>query len=412
MEFRPIISALMRSKVALILIGLQIALTLAIVCNALFIISQRVATMARPSGMNETDTFMISSFGFGADFNTKNAFIEDLALLRQLPGVADATPMNTVPMSQSGWSEQIMMAPGQKVATTGTAIYFVDEHGIDAYGFKLVAGRNFKPEEITQRERGSVTFPTPVIITQALADKLYPNHDALGKQFYLSDGSAPPQTIIGIIDALQVPWPNGYTFNGDRSAVDFSSLIPQMTAYGNRTAYLVRAQPGRRDELMKLAESKMIESNHSRIVRSLKSVEAIRAECYSDDRAMMIILGTVIVCLLSITALGIVGMASFWVTQRTKQIGTRRALGATRSSILRYFLTENFLITTGGLILGAFLTYGLSLWLMAHEQEGQLLPWHYLPIGFVCLWLLGQLAVLGPATRAARVPPAVATRSV
>ena len=412
MEFRPIISALMRSKVALILIGLQIALTLAIVCNALFIISQRVATMARPSGMNETDTFMISSFGFGADFNTKNAFVEDLALLRQLPGVADASPMNTVPMSDSGWSEQIMMAPGQKVATTGTALYFVDEHGIDAYGLKLVSGRNFKAEEITQRERGSVTFPTPVIVTQALADKLYPNHDALGKQFYLSDGSVPAQTIIGIIDRLQVPWPNGYTFNGDRAAVDFSSLVPQMTPYGNRTAYLVRAQPGRRDELMKLAESKMIESNHSRIVRSLKSVEAIRAECYNDDRAMMIILGTVIICLLSITALGIVGMASFWVTQRTKQIGTRRALGATRSSILRYFLTENFLITTGGLILGAFLTYGLSLWLMAHEQEAKLLPWHYLPVGFVCLWLLGQLAVLGPATRASRVPPAVATRSV
>jgi putative ABC transport system permease protein len=412
MEFRPIISALMRSKVALILIGLQIALTLAIVCNALFIISQRVASMARPSGMNESDTFMISSFGFGADFNTKNAFVEDLALLRQLPGVVDASPMNTVPMSNSGWSEQITMQPGQKVATTGSAMYFVDEHGIDAYGLKLVAGRNFKPEEITQRDRGAVNMPPSVIVTQALADKLYPNHDAVGKQMYISDGSQPPQTIIGIIDRLQVPWPVGYTFNGDRAAVDYSSLIPQMTAYGNRTAYLVRAQPGRRDEMMKLAESKMIESNHSRIVRSLKSVEAIRAECYSDDRAMMIILSTVIVCLLSITALGIVGMASFWVTQRTKQIGTRRALGATRSSILRYFLTENFLITTGGLVLGAFLTYGLSLWLMAHEQEGQLLPWHYLPIGFVCLWLLGQLAVLGPATRAARVPPAVATRSV
>src|SRR4029079_15503843 len=120
----------------------------------------------------------------------------------------------------------------------------------------------------------------------------------------------------------------------------------------------------------------------------------------------------VILCLLSITALGIVGMASFWVTQRTKQIGTRRALGATRGSILRYFLTENFLITTGGLVLGAFLSYGLSLWLMSHVQDAQLLPWHYLPIGFVCLWLLGQLAVLGPATRASRVLPAIATRSV
>jgi putative ABC transport system permease protein len=126
---------------------------------------------------------------------------------------------------------------------------------------------------------------------------------------------------------------------------------------------------------------------------------------------MMIMLGIVIVCLLTITALGIVGMASFWVAQRTKQIGTRRALGATRGDILRYFQAENFIITTLGLLLGAFLAYALSLWLKAHAQAS-LLPWYYVPIGFACLWLLGQLAVLGPALRAARVPPAVATRSV
>ena len=114
MEIRPIISALMRSKVALVLIGLQIALTLAIVCNALFIISQRIETMARPSGMNETDTFMIGSVGFGSKFDTGGAFAQDLALIRGLPGVADASPMNTVPMSNGGWSETINMHPGQK----------------------------------------------------------------------------------------------------------------------------------------------------------------------------------------------------------------------------------------------------------------------------------------------------------
>src|SRR5512146_778333 len=133
MEIRPIISALMRSKVALILIGLQIALTLAIVCNALFIISQRIDTMARPSGMNETDTFRISSFGFGAGFSTKNAFAEDIALLRNLPGVANATPMNTLPMSDGGWSTAITLTPEQKVLTTAAAIYFVDDQGLDAY---------------------------------------------------------------------------------------------------------------------------------------------------------------------------------------------------------------------------------------------------------------------------------------
>jgi len=411
MEIRPIISALMRSKVALILIGLQIALTLAIVCNALFIISQRIETMNRPSGMNETDTFTIGSNGFGDGFSTKNTFVEDLALIRSLPGVRDAMPTNTLPMTNGGWSEAIFMAPGQKVATTITAIYFMDEHGIDTFGTKLIAGRNFKPEEITVRDRGSVDWPPGVIITKALADKLYPGQDAVGKPVYL-DYAKPPQTVLGIVDRLIVPWPEGFSYNGDHTVVENSVLIPQMTAYGNSTRYLIRAEPGRRDELMKTVETKLGESNHSRIVRGLKSMEKIRAECYANDRAMMIILGTVIFCLLTITALGIVGMASFWVTQRTKQIGTRRALGATRGSILRYFLTENFLITTGGLLLGAVLTYAFSLWLMAHAQEAKLLPWHYVPVGFICLWALGQLAVLGPATRAARVPPAVATRSV
>jgi putative ABC transport system permease protein len=126
---------------------------------------------------------------------------------------------------------------------------------------------------------------------------------------------------------------------------------------------------------------------------------------------MAIILGAVIFALLAVTALGIVGMASFWVAQRTRQIGTRRALGATKFDILRYFQTENFIITTLGLIAGGVLAYGLSLWLMQQYQSPRL-PWYYVPVGFVCLWLLGQLAVFGPALRASRVPPAVATRSV
>jgi len=236
MEIRPIISALMRSKVALILIGLQIALTLAIVCNALFIISQRIETMNRPSGMNEADTFRITSNGFGASFNTKNAFAEDLAMIRGLPGVADASPMNTTPMADSGWSEAIMMAPGQKVATTGAAIYFVDEHGLNSYGLDLVAGRNFKQEEISVRDRGSVDWPPGIIITKALADKLYPGQDAIGKQMYLGDpDKSPAQTVIGVIDRMIVPWPRGFTFNGDRAAVEYSVLVPQLTAYGSST---------------------------------------------------------------------------------------------------------------------------------------------------------------------------------
>lgn len=410
MEIRPILSALMRSKVALVLIGLQIALTLAIVSNSLFIINQRIENMGRPSGMNEADTFMISSLGFGANYDVKNAFAEDLAMLRGLPGVANAAPILTVPMSNSGWSEGINLTTTQQNSDVGVAMYFVDEQGIDTYGAKLIAGRNFTADEISSRDMRSTTWPSGMIITKALGERLWPGQVAVGKQFYL-DREKPPITVIGIVERLIMPWPNITNRSGDTNAYEFSMLIPQMVPFGLQTRYLVRTEPGRVTELMKTVEAKLAEINPSRIVREGRSLSEIRAECYRSDRAMLIILIAVIVSLLSITALGIVGMASFWVTQRTKQIGTRRALGATRGNILRYFLTENFVITTIGLALGAVLTYGVNLWLM-QSYAAQRLPVVYLVGGMIALWLLGLIAVFGPATRASRVPPAVATRSV
>ncbi|HVT32419.1 MAG TPA: FtsX-like permease family protein [Rhodanobacteraceae bacterium] len=403
MEIRPILSALMRSKVAMILIGLQVALTLAIVCNALFIINERLDHMARPSGMNEADTFWFGSNGFGQGYDAKAVQQSDLALLRQLPGVADAAPVNSVPMSEGGWSTGLSLQARQKTSTAETTIYLVDDHAISTLGTKLVAGRNFRPEEIESIPFGDRLLPKVAIVSRALADKLFPDQDPIGKQVFF-DTDPPTTTIIGVVDHLQQPWMSSDT-------VEYSTLVPAFMPYGNSTRYLVRADPGRRDEVMKLAEQKMIEANPSRIIGKVRPISEVRADAYSDDRAMAIILGVVIFCLLTITALGIVGMASFWVAQRTRQIGTRRALGATKLDILRYFQTENFIITTMGLIGGGILAYAFSLYLMK-EYQAPRLPWYYVPAGFVCLWILGQLAVLGPALRASRVPPAIATRSV
>ena len=119
----------------------------------------------------------------------------------------------------------------------------------------------------------------------------------------------------------------------------------------------------------------------------------------------------VIAALMLVTALGIVGLASFWVQQRTKQIGVRRALGATRGQILRYFQKENFLLASAGIVLGMLLAYAINQLLMS-KYELPRLPLFYLPIGAVALWMLGQVAVYWPARRAASVPPAIATRSV
>ena len=76
----------------------------------------------------------------------------------------------------------------------------------------------------------------------------------------------------------------------------------------------------------------------------------------------------------------------------------------------QYFQTENFLLTTIGIALGMVLAYGINLVLIVHYELPRL-PAIYFPVGALTLWAIGQAAVLGPALRAAAVPPVVATRS-
>jgi putative ABC transport system permease protein len=217
-----------------------------------------------------------------------------------------------------------------------------------------------------------------------------------------------PTRVVGIVAHLARP----DEIDGP-AAREYAMIAPitAPTLYGS--SYLLRVAPERREETLKAAVAALNGVDPSRIVLEdgTKSLEQFRDEYYQQDRAMAWLLVAVCVALLVVTALGIVGLASFWVQQRTRQIGIRRALGATRGQILRYFQTENFLIATLGIVLGMALAYAIN-GLLMERYELPRLPWQYLPFGAVLLWVLGQCAVLGPALRAAAVPPAVASRSV
>ena len=147
----------------------------------------------------------------------------------------------------------------------------------------------------------------------------------------------------------------------------------------------------------------------AKALRKPQSFEQLRADYFRRDRTMISLLLAAALSLLLVTAAGIAGLASFWVQQRKRSIGIRRAVSATRRDILRYFQTENMVIVGLGVICGVVLAYALNLLLM-ERYALQRLPWFYVPIGAAVLCLLGQLAVLGPALRASLVPPVVATR--
>lgn len=403
MELGPIWRAMLRNKTGAILIALQIAVTMAIMVNAISIMQERARVMARPSGIDEHNIFHILSVGFAENFNERVTIEEDLDALRKLPGVIDAIQTNSVPLSGGGWSMGLQTEPGAEVDGTGVAVYFVDDHGLDAFGLNLVAGENFSPTDIEWRDRSASEWPDKTLVTRAVAETLFPDDpdSALGKTVYINDDE--PITITGIIERMQAPW-NGW------DGVERVMLVPQHTLFG-ATRYLVRTEAGRRDELMPQVEQLLAERDKGRIVRSMRTMDETRERSYRADSSMIKMLTFVIALLTLVTALGIVGLASFSVNRRTKQIGTRRALGAPKIAILRYFMTENLMISGVGVLLGGAMAVGLNMWMVEAFALTRINAW-LLPVAMLLLCLVGQLAVFGPARRAASVPPAVATRTV
>jgi putative ABC transport system permease protein len=407
MELRPILSALRRNKAGALLIAVQMAVTLAILCNGVFIIEQRISSSRRPTGTDEAHIFSITNQWVGQPADLSARLRADLAALRSLPGVVDAYATNSYPLTNSGWSEGVKLHPDQKHSTAQTALYFADEHGLATLGLKLIAGRNFSATEVVDRRATELTPPPSVIITRQLADKLFPGGEALGQALYFQFQKA-RVPIIGIVDKLQTPWVSG---GGWASKFNDHSIIEPFRFVDPYSHYIVRVQPGQLAAVMRAAQTTLFDVNRARVLERIRPLSEARAEVYRDDRGLAVILGVVCAALLAVTAFGIVGLTSYWVAQRRRQIGIRRALGATRQAIIRYFQTENFLIAAGGAALGVALAVALNLW-MVSSFEMERLHTGYAFLGAVVVLLLGQAAAFWPALRAASIPPALAARGV
>jgi putative ABC transport system permease protein len=408
MQFRPIISAMRRNKVGAILIAVQMAITLAILCNALFIVQQRLALSKRPSGADEANIVVLDNQWVGNPPDIIARQQGDLAALRSLPGVQDAFATNSVPLTNSGSSTGISLHPDQKSVTATAAMYFGDEHAIAGLGLKLIAGRNFNSDEVFDKVGYTdLKPPAALIITKGLADKLFPNANAVGQTVY-EESLKGQMPVVGVVDRLQVPWVSaggwGNAFNDNSIIEPFRLEIPYPILY------VLHTQPGQAAAVIQAAPKKLFDISRARVIGKTRAMTALRTEIYKNDKGLVVILGVVCAALLAVTAFGIVGLTSYWVAQRRRQIGIRRALGATRNAIIQYFQTENLLIAGAGAAIGVALALSLNLW-MVNAFAMQRLNTSYALIGAIVVLLLGQVAVLWPALKAASIPPALATRA-
>jgi len=405
----PILSALKHHKATVALVVMEIALTCAIVSNALFLIGDRLSNMQLSTGVADNELIWVRSDSLregGTSGGAMSLEQADLAALRGMPDVTAAVRANSLPLlNASMWRSGISVQPGLPKATFNSIAMYLGTPGIvGGLGIKLEQGRDFLPQEYADYSpSANQAPPSAVIITRTLAERLWPGQSALGRPIFMGEKGKYVTHVIGVTTHLLNPTLSGRTNSED------NLLLPVRSVPGGM--YVLRTEPGARDAILRDLPAVLDRVDNDRILTGSDSYARTVSDYFHDDRALIWLLLVVIGCLLALTALGVVGLSSFWVQQRTHQIGIRRAVGATRRDILRYFQVENFLIVSGGIAVGLLLAVAMNLLLMK-QYELPRLPLAYLPVAALALWALGQLAVLGPALRAAAVPPVVATRSV
>ena len=421
METGPILRAMRRNKVRFGLIVMEVALTLAIVANCVAMIRDARAAMVRVSGFDDENLVNVRSTPFEKAFKEDgyldNALAADLQSLRSMPGVRAASNTRFLPW-QGGGSSTEMRPAGGKGEMLRTQIYNADEGTLDTLGAGLAEGRNFDRDEVDRdtvrlrelgrnaREMGADGLPREkflqeVIITRAYGKLAFGDKPLLGQQLEDSDGDL--YRVVGVINDFYNPY--GWPIH------EYAVFYPNRArAYEFGAPYLIRTEPGQAVAVAKAVEERLLAVNNGRNLR-VQTMDEIKAQYFGPQRLVSTLMSTVTVLLVLVTSLGIVGLTSFSVAERTRQIGTRRALGARRRDVLQHFLAENWIVTTMGVAVGVVLAFALNFGLVT-VVEGARLRWPLLGAGVLLLWLAGLLATLAPALRASRISPALATRNV
>jgi putative ABC transport system permease protein len=402
MDLSAMWSVIRRHHRSALLIVVQTALTLALVANALWISVQRIERMSKPSGVPESELISVRNLWTGADANWRVRVEADLAAIRGFPGVIAAYATDSFPLLGGGSIVDIGVQPDQKDPTTVAAPYSVDEHALRTLGLNLVAGEWFGPLDI-QRSR-DLAGSDAVIVTEDVARTAFPDAIAVGKTIYVS---GMPHRIKGVIAPIAIHVPEE---DWNRAFSSKVVLIPRLLA-DSEAFYMVRTTMGTRDTTLRNLQVHLLQMDRNRVLDRDKTFSDIRREAFAGDRALVFVLGVVATLLLVVTALGILGTSSLWVSARRRDIGILRAMGARRRDVMRYFHCENLLLVTCGVAIGVLLGVAGNAWTVRTFATGLIEDWFWLG-GSLAVIALGQLGVLAPALRAAAVPPVEAIRAV
>jgi predicted permease len=323
-----------------------------------------------------------------------------LEKMREIPGVDSIAYSEHLP----GFAEErttslpLRGMPAGKDGSYPTAIAFgVSPEYFETMGIRLLEGRNFT--EADQLPNARMVF----IVDRKFAERYFPGRSAVG-QLFAFDPKAKPETAPMIIGVAEVARVGG--LESDKTAP--YAYMATATPRGGLSIELRTARPF--TEIMPLIRAKLREVDPSLPIYQERTMQSQLDDAAANRRGVMWLLGAFAGIALLLAAVGIYGMLAYDVTQRTKEIGIRGAIGATRGQIVTLILKQGLIKAGIGMTIGLVAAFILSRYLasLLYGVEPRDPP---IFIAVTCLLLLvALLASLLPARRAARVDPMVALR--
>ncbi|MGH9937816.1 MAG: ABC transporter permease, partial [Blastocatellia bacterium] len=392
-------SAGSRQRLRGALVVAEVALSLVLLIGAGLMIRSFVAMLRDDVGFNPHNvlSFQLSLSGEKYSEAQRRGFYDQLLKrLETLPGVLAAGAINILPMSNDGAdsSFEIVGRPPFEKGKGPAADYRVVTPGyFDAIGMSLRRGRGFTAGD---NERA----PRVVIINETFARRFFPNQEVIGQRI-IPGGADKPMEIVGVvgdikdIDLDRVPMPGFYFPYAQDPSINMGVAL---RAAAEPTALAIAA----REEVMKL--------DPAQPVFNLKTVERMIHERTSPKRIMTAMMGVFAGIALLLAGVGLYAVMAYAVSQRTREIGVRLALGAQSRDILRLITGQGLKLTLAGLALGMMGAFALTR-VMAPLLYGVTATD---PLTFILISLaLAGAALLAcwiPGRRATKVDPMVALR--
>lgn len=396
--------SLWHHKTIAALIVIEVAIASCLVVNALSVFLSKLGPMYWPTGIvNPTTLYLIRSEPVDAGIALGQGnyrAVDDLSAIRRASNVMAVAEVNTLPLLQEQWSVSVRSDRG---APIDTAVIAGTEGFINTLGFRLVAGRPFKLEDSDDYTLAQgQTLSHTVMVSARLAEKIWPGQAAIGKTVVYGNNSEYHSLVIGVIDRVVKPMP-------DTAEQNENVIFEQVRPFDDGLYAFRSSAPGEHNVFGDAAEAlRRVAPNRSFALS--ETFEDVHRAYFEADRSLGYLLIFLIGSLMLVCWLGVGALTSFWVRQRYRSIGIRRALGATRRGIWWQFTGENLTVVSVGLLLGlpiALLTNG---WLI----EKYAIP----PLNLFCLPIVVFVfyasclsAIAYTLLKATAVSPMVAVRS-